>query len=516
MLIITLHYFRKMGKLHSNFFRRSFMLANTPFLIPYRAPSGVLLSALASVKYYEWANGSDPDLICRIRAVVINYLLVPAAAIGVCLFLVIGCLIPFLEAIDNASGLKEFGTYVGVHTFASLFFLITLPIRLIGYYAGKTELLFPVDYKYKFFSLDKHPLIQLAREGTPRYVAEILRTNPLTSEEQVKHMTPEERLSLFLLSNRNGFQYLMDHRPRDRLDIDAIFSQINDPAFFEAIIEQDWGRVVFGQIGRRAIEMRNKNLVNQLIDQGFVINSALNLNRGNETLLSAAVRCACDPAKPGPIQREYMAFAHFLMDEKGADLNFNSRPIEEAAGHLSHLQELAERGANLDLRLSSGHTLLMRAVVDDRFDIVYFLVDREVDQQMTSESLYSRGLTAFQLAKQVDRPNQEIINLLAAHANKPNAAMQLEQSFALFPGDLQSKKGLRGGLSQYLPQLQAGVREKNGWKIFGLKQGANCLEVKRAYRALSLVFHPDKNPQDREFCQKIFTALAGVRDHLLT
>ena len=40
------------------------------------------------------------------------------------------------------------------------------------------------------------------------------------------------------------------------------------------------------------------------------------------------------------------------------------------------------------------------------------------------------------------------------------------------------------------------------YKILGLKKNATAAEIKKAYRKLSLQYHPDKNPGDEEALKK--------------
>lgn len=49
-------------------------------------------------------------------------------------------------------------------------------------------------------------------------------------------------------------------------------------------------------------------------------------------------------------------------------------------------------------------------------------------------------------------------------------------------------------LALLMPQLITCGRDFYG--IMGLKKNANAAEIKKAYRQLSLKYHPDKNPDD--------------------
>ena len=51
-------------------------------------------------------------------------------------------------------------------------------------------------------------------------------------------------------------------------------------------------------------------------------------------------------------------------------------------------------------------------------------------------------------------------------------------------------------------QAQAGDANRDFYKILELKKNANDSEIKKAYRKLTLQYHPDKNPGDDEAKQK--------------
>lgn len=46
----------------------------------------------------------------------------------------------------------------------------------------------------------------------------------------------------------------------------------------------------------------------------------------------------------------------------------------------------------------------------------------------------------------------------------------------------------------WLQGLEKAERGPNYYQILGLRRGVSAIEIKRAYRSLSLELHPDKNP----------------------
>ena len=47
------------------------------------------------------------------------------------------------------------------------------------------------------------------------------------------------------------------------------------------------------------------------------------------------------------------------------------------------------------------------------------------------------------------------------------------------------------------------MEEKNLYDILGVKKDATQEEIKKAFRKLSLKYHPDRNPGDKEAEQKL-------------
>ena len=56
----------------------------------------------------------------------------------------------------------------------------------------------------------------------------------------------------------------------------------------------------------------------------------------------------------------------------------------------------------------------------------------------------------------------------------------------------------------------AGVADDTYYKTLSVPVDASHTEIRKAYRALALRWHPDKNPQDREHAQAQFIKLANA------
>ena len=56
----------------------------------------------------------------------------------------------------------------------------------------------------------------------------------------------------------------------------------------------------------------------------------------------------------------------------------------------------------------------------------------------------------------------------------------------------------------------AGVADNTYYKTLNVPVDASHTEISKAYRALALRWHPDKNPQDREHAQAQFVKLANA------
>ncbi|CAJ1363350.1 unnamed protein product [Effrenium voratum] len=52
------------------------------------------------------------------------------------------------------------------------------------------------------------------------------------------------------------------------------------------------------------------------------------------------------------------------------------------------------------------------------------------------------------------------------------------------------------------------------YEALGLEQGASASEIRKAYRRLALIYHPDKNPEDPEAAAETFRRLAEAYEAL--
>ena len=62
--------------------------------------------------------------------------------------------------------------------------------------------------------------------------------------------------------------------------------------------------------------------------------------------------------------------------------------------------------------------------------------------------------------------------------------------------------------------LAAVAQEEDYYKVLGVKKKATPKEIKKAYRDKALLYHPDKNPKDRETAEKKFQQVAEAYEVL--
>lgn len=60
-----------------------------------------------------------------------------------------------------------------------------------------------------------------------------------------------------------------------------------------------------------------------------------------------------------------------------------------------------------------------------------------------------------------------------------------------------------------LADLALGDKGRDFYKILELKRNATPAEIKKAYRRLTLQYHPDKNPDDKEALEKFHDVAAA-------
>lgn len=68
------------------------------------------------------------------------------------------------------------------------------------------------------------------------------------------------------------------------------------------------------------------------------------------------------------------------------------------------------------------------------------------------------------------------------------------------------------------PKKQAQAKPKpsrSHYQLLGVEEGANASEIRKAYRRLALIYHPDKNPEDPEAAAETFRRLADAYEALM-
>lgn len=364
--------------------RISQILNSSPSLLPYDSFTGRLFRRTEELVGSYSENKETDTTLQRIEAVVVYYLVAPVACTGIAIAGVITFL-P-LAFIQGKLPLSKYFSFLKVHLFALGILIVTLPIRIGGYWAGKTEWLFPIDFNHRT-RLERHPLISLLDDcrNSFRYVDEKWKSHPL-SDKLIQELSPKDRLIYEVASPPNRLRELFDEmrscgsridhivqtyvlKSRNIRQLCLLLDIAHDPGILESAM-------------KIAVEMRSRELINEWVEHGGRINAP------RDTwgyFIHDPLRLTIKRAISSPEQREYLEFADFLIREKGAVI---SRALIEAAiddfaclefliertgaDQLSHLQSLwGKPCGGYNLRLV-GLLLKKRVPISSHIQICYY------------------------------------------------------------------------------------------------------------------------------------------------
>lgn len=386
---------------------------------------------------------------------------------------------------------------------------------------GERETLLSRTIQYAISSPERAEYIQYARFLMGKGALSFSHSNLWDAKDDLDRLqvlselgfdvnTPEPSTRKYLLDHalRKGderlIEFLFRKKARTSMTPSEIFTrleEINNPHLLLLYLDGKKGQLTYWKsIFHVALDKQSRELVERLISLGWRIDEPI--ERGTPTLLSATMARA---ARDRSSSAAYLSFAEWLVKEQRARITQDC--LNSAKEDLPSLQLLADQGADLNMIFGSErHTLLTYAVFNNKPEIVEFLLSRGVNKEIRwcrSERDFA-GKTALQIAE--ERGLEEIIDLL--RTGEP-----LEPPLDQFPPNLLRYEGKT--LSESLKQVQGGVRKRDPWAVFGLKEGADRAAVERAFRKLSLTLHPDKNREELDFFSKVFFGVQEVRKHLL-
>ena len=255
-----------------------------------------------------------------------------------------------------------------------------------------------------------------------------------------------------------------------------------------------------------AIDDKEKNniaIVKLLLDKDADVN--MKDNDGNTPLLGAA---------SNENDNNNLAIVQLLLD-KDADVNAKSgdgwtslhgAALNENDNNLAIVQLLLHRGADVNSQDNNGETPLHKAIEfnhDNSLAMVQFLLNQGA---IVNSRLQDSGETPLHEATR--KENLDIVKLLVQKGAKVNAEADNGKTplqyaynddivnFLLENGaTAPTKEGI------YISDEDA---QKDYYAILGISNTANASEIKKAYGALALKWHPDKNPDNKEKAEEMF------------
>jgi len=128
---------------------------------------------------------------------------------------------------------------------------------------------------------------------------------------------------------------------------------------------------------------------------------------------------------------------------------------------------------------------------------------------------------AIKLAREVLYEDEENVEVLWALGDALTDAEKFDEALRIFRDALEAAPDAENEVTQKARQRvkQAEValkqsKEKNYYKILGLPRTATAKDIKKAYRALALQWHPDKNTDNKEEAEGMFQDISEANEVL--
>lgn len=128
---------------------------------------------------------------------------------------------------------------------------------------------------------------------------------------------------------------------------------------------------------------------------------------------------------------------------------------------------------------------------------------------------------AIKLAKEIVDDDEENVDALWALGDALTEAEKFDEALRIFrdaleaapDGENEVKQNARKRVKQAEVALKQS-KEKNYYKILGLPRTATAKDIKKAYRALALEWHPDKNTDNKEEAERMFQDISEANEVL--
>lgn len=319
-----------------------------------------------------------------------------------------------------------------------------------------------------------------------------------------------------------------------------------------SFLDYDSRRTLLEQKCRQAIElwMSHPQCVSDLSLMRLLFSTANYSGSMPENLLFSAIKHR-DPAffqlvleyqrEPGDICAGYH---RKLLDICKGNPSLLEIAFSKSKHRLELVQILKKEGCSLNQRFThfpnlKGHTPLTYAAAIGDLELVRCLERKSAQLKETSVHVQYKGKTALQIAREgnheeigrlldPDPFGQSEINWKTFFRGNPNWWQDfLKSSFEQQPvnqkeerlfQELSSCSGLKSQkaeLAAVIACTKKAQTEKNLWQVFGAKDKLDQKQLNQAYKRVSLIVHPDKNPEELNVANSIFKTITSVKDYLL-